>query len=102
MPLNNARLTCGHSTIMTKGPSMPYPRPQIEQLLQAEEEEDEENQTVDNASKYRGQSTIFGPKAERGRQVFADILNESDPREREFFPASTNIRTAAAHNQVSH
>ncbi|KAI0721150.1 hypothetical protein C8Q72DRAFT_890411 [Fomitopsis betulina] len=87
---------------MTKGPSMPYPRPQIEQLLQAEEEEDEENQTVDNASKYRGQSTIFGPKAERGRQVFADILNESDPREREFFPASTNIRTAAAHNQRDH
>lgn len=93
--VNNVGLTCGHSNTMTKRETTPYPHLQIEQLLQAEEE-DEDNQVDDNTSKYRRQLNILGPKPERGRQVFASILN------REWDLVNTNTHTEDTDSEVSH
>lgn len=80
-------------TSPTKRLSTPYPRIEIEEILQAEEE-DTENET-ENYTTYHGQSKIIGPKPKRGYGVFADILNkEWELEEGRVYPASTRTHTA--------
>ncbi|EPS95166.1 hypothetical protein FOMPIDRAFT_1054414 [Fomitopsis schrenkii] len=84
---------------MTKRTSTPYPRLPIEQLIKAEEE-DVENKMDDCTSRYRRQLGILVPKPQRGREVFAEILNkEWELTEGGLLPESTNKYTVEANSK---
>ena len=88
---------------MARRLSTPYPRHcRIEQLTKIKDEDEGDGNFSENGIKYRRQSNIMELLPKRGREVFAEILNnEWELRGGDVFPANTNQHTAEAENQVS-
>ena len=87
---------------MARRRSTPNPRHRrIGQTKVKVEHEDEENMNK-NLVKYRRQSNVVKPVPKRGREAFAEILNnEWELREGEVFPANIQSHTVEEDSQVS-
>ena len=87
---------------MAKGTSTPYPRHHREQLAKIKVEDEEDEDMSENLSEYHRQSKIVKPIPRRGREVFAEILNnEWELRAGNVFPASIESKTVKEDSQVS-
>ena len=88
---------------MAKRRSTPYPRHRRnEQLTKCKVEDEEDGDMSENLIKYHRQSNVVKPIPRRGREVFAEILNnEWELRAGNVFPASIETQTANEDSQVS-